>query len=61
MIQITIVRDTTTGEHIVRHPCGRAADYFTNDRDDATGTALSIAESLGFEPNDVEIVRKVRR
>lgn len=58
---ITIIRDTFTAEYIVRHPHGRAGDYFTSDKDDATETALAIGEECGFALNDISIVRKVRR
>jgi len=61
MIEITIIRDETTDEYIVRHPHGRKGDYYTSDKDDATGTALAIAEECGFTINDVHIRRKVRR
>jgi hypothetical protein len=62
MIEITIIRDEATGEYIVRHPTNRDADYFTDDPDDATETALCIAiNEFNLSINDVSIVRKVRR
>lgn len=61
MIEITIIRDETTGEWIVRHPHGRKGDYYTNDYDDGTLTALAIGQECGFSINDISIRRKVRR
>lgn len=64
-IILRIVRKRSTEEWVVRVTRGgiplRAADYYTNDRDDAELTAESMRETLAGYGDKVTIVGSRRR